>query len=564
MSLLNKTWELNKPASPGFIKLETGYPKIVSQLLASRGIKTKKGAEKFLNPDYYRDTHSPGLLKDIDIAVKRISRAIKNKEKILIYGDYDADGICSSTLLKEGLEKFGARKLSVYIPHRNDEGYGLNIPAVKKFIKQKVNLIITVDCGSTNIEEIKFAQDKGIDVIVIDHHQVLENKKFCYALINPHQKGDKYPFKDICATAVVFKVVQALNEKLKAFDEEQEKWFLDLVAIATVTDVMPLLDENRVFVKYGLKVLGKTRREGLKALIEVSRSSNLDSYALGFILGPRINSAGRMAHADLAFNLLNAKDPLSAKEYAEKLEQKNKERQKVVADILDEIDFENLKGKEVIFEGREHWPIGVLGIVAGRMADMFGKPSFIYQKKEAILVGSARTPYNFNTVEIFESCSDVLEKFGGHRQAGGFTANIENEQALGKGISEYVLKSAQSADNLLPPLSIDAEVGAEDVNYELYNNILLFEPYGEANPKPNFILKQAKLKNPRLVGSKNTHFKCAIEKDGRTFSAIGFNMAESAADFQNEDIVDIVFNIDINDFNGTRNLDLKLIDIKRS
>ncbi|MEX0877341.1 MAG: single-stranded-DNA-specific exonuclease RecJ [Candidatus Spechtbacterales bacterium] len=579
MSLFNKIWKLQESAPAEFLNAHPNYSRTTKQLLWNRDIKKEEDIDNFFNSNYNKDVHSPHTLKDIDRAVSRISSALDKGESILIYGDYDADGVCGTALLREVFNELGAKKLSTYIPHREDEGYGLNTPSIKDFIKEGINLIVTVDCGSSNIEEIEFANSSGIDVVVIDHHQITRDDNPAFAHVNPHQEDDKYPFKDLCGTGVAFKVCTALldfrrKKGAKAPMEGWEKWLLDLVALATVTDVMPLKGENRTLVKYGLYVLAQTRRPGLQALLEKARvnatyedgdiSTNLDGFTLGFILGPRINAAGRMEHANLALDLLNAKTKKEADVLAHILDTKNKERQKLVEDIINEIDHKQLESSNVIFAGTHDWPIGVAGIVAGRLTQAYNKPAFIYQKKGNKLIGSVRGPEHLNIVEILQGCEDFLDKFGGHRQAAGFTALVEHEDNLLRSLKTQVALAMgeMSKEEVSPRVVVDSEISAEEINWNLYDELEKFDPYGESNPKPVFLLRGVIIRKPSMVGDAKNHFKCLIEtSSGRTLKAIGFRFPPEVAHTGDGSPADILFELDKNEWNGTRELDLKLVDV---
>ncbi|MDX1607621.1 MAG: single-stranded-DNA-specific exonuclease RecJ [Candidatus Spechtbacterales bacterium] len=581
MSLLGKIWEMHKPAPADFLESGAEHSDVAKQLFWNRELKNEDDIDKFLNPSY-EDLHDPGLLKDIDRAVSRISAALDGGEDILIYGDYDADGVCGSALLKEVFEELGAKNVEVYIPHREDEGYGMNLEAVEGFIEDKKDLIVTVDCGSSNIEEINLAQENGIDVVVIDHHQVTRDNNPAFAHVNPHQEGDKYIFKNLAGTGVAFKVCSALidfrrKKGAQAPHQGWEKWLLDLVAIATVTDVMPLKGENRTLVKYGLYVLAQKRRPGLNALMEKASvdatfeaqevATNLNAFTLGFILGPRLNSAGRMEHADIAFDLLTAKTKKDADVLAHILDTKNKERKKLVEDIIAEIDTTQLNNSSAIVAGSKNWPIGVAGIVAGRLAEKYNKPAFIYQKKGSKLVGSARGPEYLNIVEIMQHCDDFLIKYGGHRQAGGFSANVADEEILARNIQTKTAMAAGKLDrkDIIPKAIVEAEISPDDINWNLYDELLKFAPHGEANQKPIFLLRDVILKNPRMVGEGKDHFKCVVETGkGKRLKAIGFRFPSDAAHIQDGAEADILFHLDKNEWDGTRELDLKLVDIKTS
>lgn len=576
MSIINKVWKLKSPAPQKFHDTYPGYSPVVRQLLWDRGLKKKKQIKQFLNPDYEKDLHSPFLLKGIDKAVARLQDAIAGGESILIYGDYDADGVCATTLLKQVFEELGAENVSFYIPHREEEGYGLHNQAIDQFIKDGVRLIVTVDCGSGNIEEVSHAEKGGIDVIVTDHHQVLSDKHSAYAFINPHQKGDEYPFKDLSGTGVAFKLAQALSLATSGVASDgYKKWLLDLVAVATVADVMPLTGENRTLVKYGLLVLAQTRRLGLRALMKQARitptlnrkraTTNLSPRTLGFMLAPRLNAAGRMDHAHRALDLLVAQDEHTAQGLAADLETLNKERQTLVRNILKEVDIDSVGDGACIIEGRPHWPIGVLGIVAGRLADQHHKPAFIYQKQGNKLVGSARAPDGFNTVALLEASSEHLIRFGGHEGAGGFTAEIGQEDALCRALSAAASRYADKAGATKPFIEIEATLDAVDISFDTYEEFTQFEPHGEGNAKPVFLLKDAILENVRNVGTNASHFKCDIVGNEETrFSAIGFSLAEAAAVLEEGNKVNVLFNLEIDEWNGSRKLSLRLVDIRKT
>lgn len=583
MSIIGRTWKLQPVAPQKFHKKHEGHSQLVRQMLWNRGLKDKDHIEQFLNPDYAHDLHSPFLLKDIEKAVARLQDAIAGGEHILIYGDYDADGVCAITLLKQVFEELGAQNVSFYIPHREEEGYGLHNQAIDQFIKDGVRLIVTVDCGSGNIEEVSRAEKGGIDVIVTDHHQVLSDKHPAYAFINPHQKGDEYPFKDLSGTGVAFKLAQALIEGTKkekwarrsqALREGQEKWLLDLVALATVADVMPLMGENRTLVKYGLLVLAQTRRPGLRALMKQARitptlnrkhgTTNLNPRTLGFMLAPRINAAGRMDHARRALDLLLTQDERIAQDLATNLETLNKERQILVRSILKEIKTDSIVGEACIVGGSSHWPIGVLGIVAGRLADQHHKPAFIYQKQGNKLVGSARAPDGFNIVALLEAASKHLIRFGGHEGAGGFTAEIGQEDALCRALSAAASLYADKVGAIKPFIEIEAAIDAGDISYDTHEKLIQFEPHGEGNANPVFLLKDAILENVRNVGTNASHFKCDIVgNDEVRFSAIGFSLAKAAESLEEGDKVDVLFNLEIDEYNGSRKLSLHLVDIRK-
>src|SRR4030042_1839147 len=347
---MQKVWKINKPAPKEFLDKFPEYSKLTSQLLWDRGLKTQKVIDEFFSPDYDEDLHDPFLLKDVQKAIKRIEKAAKSKEKVAIFADYDADGICGAVILTEIFKIFEIEP-EVYIPDRNKEGYGLNLNAKESLAKRDISLILTIDCGITDFEEVKLANRLGVDVIIIDHHEIPKKLPPALAIINPKQKNCKYPFKYLSAAGVGFKLLQAVA-KAKNLPPSWEKWFLDIVAITIVTDAMPLLGENRTLVSYGLIVLSQTKREGLKALMAKARvrptydsqtlETNLNTYALGYILGPRLNAASRVNHGTMAYNLLIAPNRFEADIIAQKLETENKKRQKLM-----EIIYKEARGKAI-------------------------------------------------------------------------------------------------------------------------------------------------------------------------------------------------------------------------
>lgn len=566
-------WTLHKKASKAFFGQCSQYHPLLTQILWNRKVRTPLEIDAFFNPNYQTDTHAPLLLKGMEEAVRIVRNAIEEKQHILVYGDYDADGVCASTVLYETFRALGVSKLSVYIPHRQDEGYGLNDEAIRKAARDGVHLIITVDCGSTNVSQVALAKELGMRIVVTDHHTVLREAPEADAFVNPHQKGDAYPFKGLSGTAVAFKLTCALLDSWRKDHGEDapalgwEKWLLDLVALSTITDVMPLVGENRALVRWGLVVLAQTRREGLRALMRVSgvvptleratSTTNLNPFTLGFALGPRLNAAGRMEHAQLAFDLLNATSREEADRLAGLLDAANRRRQTVVRTILSQIPQDYIDAEPAVVVGSEEWPIGVLGIVAGRIADTHGKPAFIYQRQQERLVGSARTPAHIHTVRVLESCESFLEKFGGHAQAGGFTATLAHESVL----RERIIAHVSTLEHRDPSLSIDAKIQPQDITWETYDTLLALAPYGQDNPEPAFLLKGARLVSKQEVG-KGAHIRCVLEAEGYSFKAMGFRLAPAATLFSAGDTVDAVVRLAVDEYNGRRDLMVELVDMK--
>ena len=544
-----------------FLEQFPEYSRLTLQLFWDRGLKTQKAIDEFFNPDYNEDLHDPFLMKGMKKTVERIEKALKNKEKITIFGDYDADGVCGTAILSETLNALGINP-DTYIPNRNKEGYGLNLKAVKEVAAKKTDLIITIDCGITDFEEIKLANKLGMDVVIVDHHEVPNKIPSAVSIINPRQKGEKYPFRELAAAGVAFKLAQALLKS--KVSEGWEKWLLDLVAIATVADMMPLIGENRTLVKYGLVVLTKTRRLGLQELMKTARITKVDAYTLGYILGPRLNAAGRMEHANTAYELLVTKSKEEAETLARRLDEKNQERQKLTNRIIREAESRlDLKKAKMIFEGDKNWLIGVVGLIAGRLADRYYRPVVIFQKMKDKTKGSARSIPSFNIVEAIAMCQELLGDFGGHPGAAGFTVSNKNLKKFKEKLLKIADKKIKEED-LIPLLNIDLELEPRELSFEIYEEIQRFAPFGEENSKPLFLMKGLKIVNLRGVGNNGNHLKCYLAGKTKGFQAIGFGLGYFCGKIKQGDRIDIVFELIADDWNGARKLQLKIIDLKKS
>lgn len=542
-----------------------------------------KEIENFLDPDYESNLHDPFLLKDMDKAVERILKAIQNKEKICVYGDYDVDGITATALLSDLFEKLETDFMT-YIPSRHDEGYGLNHDAIDEIAKQGVKLIITVDCGVRSFEEIDYANSLKVNVIVTDHHE-LQNQKSktknqrhrpkiiklelnipnAVATINPKRPDCKYPFKDLAGVGVAFKLASAVLTKGQSLSKGWGKWMLDLVALGTVCDVVPLIGENRVLVKYGLKVLAKTKREGLKALIKSAglKPEGLTSHNLGFHIGPRLNAAGRLEHAKTSLDLLLTNDLQKAETDAFKLSKLNKERQDLTDKILNEAKavIESEDGNQKIYLLKnKNWPSGVVGIVASKLVDFCGKPVLLMEEGKSESKGSARSIKNFNIIGALSECEEFLVKYGGHKKAAGFTVKNEHFLLLNDKLIE-IADEKISEEGLVPEIVIDGEIEIEEIDGNLGDYIKKLEPFGLSNFQPIFILKNANIKNAALVGNEKNHLKLVFEKTGKELSGICFNYGTELG-FKNGDKADIIFTITENEWSGRVSLEAKVIDMR--
>lgn len=519
-------WEKRESKNKDKIK---GVNSVMSELLSLRGVNDQN-LEIFLNPSYEKEIHDSFKMRDMDNAVSRILSAIKNDERTLIFGDYDADGVLSSSVISLFFKKVGYENFHVYIPDRQEDGYGLNRNAISEFAKSKGNLIVTVDCGITGIKEVDFANKLGLEVIITDHHLPHDKLPKALAIVNPKRIDCEYPFKELSGTGVAYKLVQGLSKK-GDFDipEGWEKWLLDLVAISIISDMMSLTGENRAFMKYGLLVARKTQRLGLRQLLKAVkiRPEYLNEDDIAFMVSPRLNAAGRMSHASQALNLLTTENPEEAKKIVKHLEEKNQERRTIVTDILEVAEKKFFKdGSEksnVLVVGDPSWPIGVLGIAAGRLVDLFHKPAFVWGKNgTGLLKGSCRSDGTVNMVELMGACgNDYFSDFGGHEMAGGFSVNPKKEKELEKKLSETYEKLEKKETN--QTIHYDMELFLDDVgetNAGIINNV---GPYGNGNPKPVFLFREVSILDLKVFGNGGLHLELSFsDSGGKKINAIGF------------------------------------------
>ena len=570
-------WKIKQAIPKDILGKLSDYPQLVAQLLYNREIKTKQDAEKFFSGDYEKDLNDPGLLKDLPEATERVQKALENQEVVGIFGDYDADGVTGTALLCEGLRKLGLKKVIPYLPDRVKEGYGLNQKA-SEYLKQKgIKLLITVDCGVSNKDEIEWLSKEKIDTVVIDHHHPPEELPKALAIINPKQKDCRYPFKQLTGVGLGFKFIQALVAKQIKDPQKQkhlERWLLDLVAIGTIADCAPLIDENRILVKYGLIVLQRTRRMGLKKILKISGTNPKDITAdtIGFRIAPRLNAAGRMDHANHSLELLLTENEAEAIKIAQTLEEKNRQRQEVTNSITNEVRQlvkTTQKERKLIFASNQNWPEGVVGLVAGKIKEEFHRPTLVIQEKATIATGSARSVPALNIIEAITKCEKHLDHFGGHSQAAGFSLPLKNLETFQKTISSLVEKSL-TFDDLVPIVPIEAQTTFPELTFELAETLESLAPFGEANPKPNLLAKNLTVRQINFVGANGDHLKLFLEQVGaaqkgqRYFSAIGFGLVERFKDLNLGDQVDLVFNLGINEWNGQKELQLEIVDLKKN
>ena len=561
---MNRKWEFYNQDENLVQKIanEHNISELLSAILVNRNITDKKDIDVFLNPTR-KDFHNPYLMPDMEQAVDRILMAIDKKEKVIIYGDYDVDGITSITVIKKFLKERGL-DVGYYIPNRLDEGYGLNKEAVEKIANEGYTLIITVDCGISGIEEIKYAYEKGMEVIVTDHHEPLEELPKCVAVIDCKRKDNKYPFKNLAGCGVVFKLTQAISQKLN-LDEKKYLKYLDIVCVGTISDIVPLVDENRVIAKLGLKLVEQTRNPGLKALLVASGYKEVNSNTVSFGIAPRINACGRIGKEEEALKLFLTENIVEAGNITDKLNKYNRERQEIEKRIFEEalskIEKQHLDQNNVIVVGSENWHHGVIGIVASKITELYFKPSILICFEGNEGKGSGRSIPGFDLHEALCESSEYLEKYGGHEMAVGLSLKKENFQKFADKFEEIAKKA--HTEEIESVINIDEEITLKDVNIETVESLKALEPFGEANKLPVFIYKNLKIDSIRAL-SEGKHLKLTL-KDGNTIiNGIGFNMGKYAEEFRISDKIDVLGVLEINSFNGRDTIQINMRDIRKS
>ncbi len=550
---------------------------LIDNLLFYRNIKTPEEKEKFLNPNYEKHTHDPFLLKDAKKSAERIIKAIENDEKIVIYSDYDADGIPAGVIFHDFFKKIGFVNFTNYIPHRHNEGFGLNTPAIRQFIEDKVKLLITLDCGISDVEAVKYAQDNKIDVIITDHHESPGELPAAFAIVNHKQKDCQYPEKILCGSGVAFKLIQAILS-LKRFNmnEGQEKWFLDMVGLATLSDMVPLIGENRVFASYGLMVLRKSPRKGIMRLLNYLKipQKHITEDDINFMITPRINAASRMGVSMDAFHLLATDDDDEAYKFVEHLDHINNERKGTVASLVKEVkkiinERHILNSRAVIVAGNPLWRPSLLGLVANTCAEEFNKPVFLWGRDgDNSIKGSCRSGGTVSVVDLMQKVPvGVMTQYGGHFASGGFA--ISNEAV------HYIDEHLNTAFDLLvkehkkiEPEYIDMELLLDQVNWDTYTEIEKLAPFGVGNQKPTFIFKNIKIAGLKQFGKEKNHLELSFKKENSSvIKAIGFFM--SFEQFKNKegsaikvgDPLDLMATMEKSMFGGRTELRLRIIDI---
>ena len=526
---------------------------ILDVLFANRGLTIAEDIGNFLDPKF-EHVHDPLLMRDIDLAIARIQKAMEQNQKITVYADYDADAVTAAAVLLRFFQHLDYKNIDYYIPDRFSEGYGMNVEAVREIAARGTNLIITVDCGINAFDSVLEGSALGVDTIITDHHQLTGGIPAAIAVVNPHRPDDSYPFKHLTGVGVAFKLVQALTK------DSWQKWLLDLVAIGTVADCQSLLGENRILVKWGLHVMQKTRWIGLKKLMQIAgiEKGEIDTYQIGFIIAPRINAAGRLEHAGTALELLLTDDETKASELAEKLNDLNTRRQKLTEQIVSEAREQvvSLGDKKILLAAGDGWPKGIVGLVAGKLTEEFARPVLVLEKSADQATGSARSIANFNIIEAISQSSEILMRFGGHPQAAGFTLRAEHIDLFHKNLLDYA-EANLSEESLEPVLHYEAELTTQQVSGELVDLLQKFEPYGQDNQRPRFRINNLRVSAVSAVGQEGKHLRLRLE----SLAAIGFGMGYWVAKLQPGSRVDVICEPQFNEWNGEKSVQLKIIDL---
>ena len=557
---------------------ENNIPVPVAELMIKKGLETKEDIDLFFNGSL-KSLRNPFGILDMEKAAERIAQAVMNHESICIYGDYDVDGVTATALMYIFLMQCGAN-VSYYIPNRLEEGYGLNKDAISEIHQRGTNLIITVDCGISAIDEVLLSKELGMDIIITDHHQPSKELPVAAdAIINPMREKDLYPNKTLAGVGVAFKVVMALRFTLRKYNFFQQdapniRNLLDIVTLGTIADVMPLIDENRIFVRHGLELMnGDSVRIGIdelkKVIDSLSTVKKMKTSNIGYQIAPRINAMGRMASSDKSLKLLVTQNRLEARQLAVELDNENKYRQMIERDILQQTFDIIEKNRYAEDEGgivvaSEDWHPGVIGIVASRVVDKYFRPTIILTDDNGVYKGSARSIPSFHLYDGLSSLSDMLISFGGHKYAAGVKIAKENLDEFRKKFNELVKANVKKED-FIPEINIDAEIESKDITSEIMRYLEKLEPYGQGNKEPVFFMRNvSKYQYETYVGKEQNHLKCIFEKKGMLFDAIGFNMKDYKDIIAENDEFDILFSLVHNTWKNTKTIQLNLKDIKKS
>lgn len=575
-SLISKRWNV-APALDAEVAMElNGYRPIVARALAQRGLTTRAAAEVFLAGEARGDT-DPNALIGVPETVARLLHALTHRERIIVYGDYDVDGVTATALLVQVLQALGA-DVRPYIPHREDEGYGLNNEALRTLAADGARVVVTVDCGIRSLAEAETARALGVDLIITDHHVPGDALPEAFALVNPKQPGDPYPEKMLAGVGIAYKLAQALvraaangaagsgSAPIKASD------VLDLVALGSVADLAPLAGENRLLVRQGLQVMNrppdKLRREGLRAMYLSAgiKPGRLDAGTIGFILGPRLNAAGRLESALAAYELMTTSDLYRAGQLAQQLEVQNRERQALTKDTHQrarELALSRNTDSQLLFAAHADFRHGIVGLAASRLTEEFYRPAIVARIEPDVVRGSCRSIREFHITNALDACADLLVKYGGHAAAAGFTVTTANVGALEARLREIAARELDGLD-LRPTVNIDSEARFADLTPTLAADLASFEPCGFGNPTPVLATRGARVRAIRTMGSDGAHLRLSLNQDNLGLDAIGFGLGAWAQRLEVGATVDVAYTFEIDEWNGERRLQLKLRDLRKA
>ncbi len=568
MSARKKRWLIKNAAPQQFLAENSAHSPIIANLLFQRGLHTQAAVDGFLSSDYRSGLHDPFLMMGMEAAARRIAQAIDQREPIAVYGDFDTDGVTAVTLLMQVIQAMGG-DIRPYIPHRLREGYGLNTEAIDTLAAEGVRLLVTVDCGISNIQEVAHAHAVGLDVIITDHHTPPDLLPDALAVINPKQPGCTYPYKNLVGVGIAYKLVQALV-RLGLKMPLRGRELLDVVALGTVTDMGPLDGENRILVKAGLESVNTSTRPGLKALIIAAglMQGTITSSDIGFMLGPRLNAAGRLDDAVLSYQLLLSETDADAMRLAQTLNEANLRRQKLTKEVqaaaLAQVQATGKQANRVVVLDAAEYPAGVVGLVASRLVEELARPVLLIERGEATSRGSGRSVPGFNIVEALGTCADLFERYGGHAAAAGFTIATSRIAELEQRLQAYA--ADRLPDKPESEIEIDAEVPLKALSWDLLSELGALEPFGQGNPQPTFMSSRVQVINAATRGVDGQHLKLKLDdgQGGPSFDAIAFRLGHLAGYFAKHPWLDIIYTFEAHKWNGQSNLQLNVKDLRRA
>ena len=565
MSTLPKRWEVASRAPDSYFDRFPDIPRLVLQILYNRGFTEAQEIQDFLAHRWTGD--DPFALKGIAKAVERLMTAITKQEPIAVYGDYDADGVTATALTTQLLTALGAR-VQAYIPNRFDEGYGLNNEALAELAGQGIKVVLTVDCGIRSVKEVAFGNSLGLDIIITDHHHVAEEIPPALAAINPKQPDCAYPFVELAGVGLAYKLTQALLQagSVNRETDLQPDDFLDLVALGTVADLAPLYGENRKLVAEGLRQLNTSLRPGLSALMHVAelKPKTISTGTIGFVIGPRLNAAGRLDSALAAYHLLMAENELEAIHLANQLDLQNRERQALTRQTVEmarQVILEDDVQSPLYFISQADFNPGVVGLAASRLTEEFYRPTLVAEHGPEQTRGSARSIAEFHITEALDQCADLLERYGGHAAAAGFTVKNENLSAFQERLRQ-IAADQLDLTALRPTLSIDGEVNLRGVRPALVEDIARLQPFGYGNPTPCFVSRELTVRHKMAVGQEGHHLRLVLHDGVQTWSAIAFRQGHWAGKLHISQPIDVVYTLEFNEWNGERQMQLNLKDLR--